>query len=35
VLPDLKQPTKSQLLKAMQGHVVGEAVLMGSYQKQR
>ena len=33
VLPDLRQPTKAQLLAAMQGHVVAEAVLMGTYQK--
>jgi Raf kinase inhibitor-like YbhB/YbcL family protein len=35
VLPDLKRPTKPQLLQAMQGHVLAEAVLMGTYQKQR
>jgi hypothetical protein len=35
VLPDLKQPTKAKLLQAMQGHVIGEAVLMGTYQKHR
>ncbi len=33
VLPDLKRPTKAQLEKAMQGHVLGQAVLMGTYQK--
>ena len=32
-LPDLKQPTKDQLLKAMQGHVLAQAELMGTYQK--
>ena len=31
VLPDLAQPTKDQLLEAMQGHVIEEAVLMGTY----
>jgi len=30
-LPDLGTPTKAQLLEAMKGHVVGEAVLMGTY----
>ena len=34
VLPDLKQPTKVQLEKAMEGHVLGKAVLMGTYQKE-
>ncbi|HEY7740588.1 MAG TPA: YbhB/YbcL family Raf kinase inhibitor-like protein [Steroidobacteraceae bacterium] len=33
VLPDLQQPTKAQLEQAMKGHVLAEAVLMGSYQK--
>ena len=33
VLPDLKQPTKAQLLEAMKGHVLGEAQLVGTYQK--
>ena len=32
-LPDLKQPTKDQLVKAMQGHVLAQAELMGTYQK--
>ena len=31
-LPDLGTPTKEALLKAMEGHVLGEAVLMGTYQ---
>ena len=31
VLPDLGHPTKSELLRAMEGHVLGEAVLMGTY----
>ncbi|HIE55911.1 MAG TPA: YbhB/YbcL family Raf kinase inhibitor-like protein [Chromatiaceae bacterium] len=30
-LPDLGTPTKAQLLEAMKGHIVGEAVLMGTY----
>ncbi len=33
MLPDLKQPTKDQLLKAMQGHVLAQAELLGTYQK--
>lgn len=33
VLPDLKQPTKDALETAMKGHVLAEAVLMGTYQK--
>jgi Raf kinase inhibitor-like YbhB/YbcL family protein len=33
VLPDLKQPTKATLLEAMEGHVLEEAVLMGTYEK--
>lgn len=33
VLPDLKNPTKDKLLPAMQGHVLAEAQLMGTYQK--
>lgn len=32
VLPDLKHPAKAQLLKAMQGHVLAEAQLVGTYQ---
>ena len=32
VLPDLRHPTKAQLLKAMRGHVLAEARLMGTYQ---
>ena len=31
VLPNLGEPTKAELLGAMQGHVLGEAVLMGTY----
>jgi Raf kinase inhibitor-like YbhB/YbcL family protein len=32
-LPKLKNPTKAELEKAMQGHILAEAVLMGTYQK--
>ena len=32
---DLKSPTKDDIVKAMEGHVLGEAVLMGTYEKQR
>ncbi len=35
VLPDLGGPTKAKLEKAMEGHVLGKAELMGTYQKQR
>ena len=33
VLPDLGNPTKAELLTAMEGHVLEEAVLMGTYIK--
>lgn len=33
VLPDLGNPSKSQLEKAMQGHVIARAELVGTYQK--
>lgn len=33
VLPDLKVPTKAALEKAMQGHVLTHAALVGTYQK--
>lgn len=33
VLPDLGTPTKSALERAMKGHVVAEAQLIGTYQK--
>jgi Raf kinase inhibitor-like YbhB/YbcL family protein len=33
VLPDLKQPSKAGLEKAMQGHILARAELMGTYQK--
>lgn len=35
VLPDLALPTKTQLLQAMEGHVLGQTVLMGTYEKKR
>ena len=34
-LGDLAQPTKLALLQAVQGHVLAEAKLMGTYQKRR
>ena len=34
VLPDLKRPTKAQLEKAMQGHIIGKFELIGTYQKE-
>ena len=34
MLDDLKQPTKNQLEAAMQGHIVAQAELIGTYQKQ-
>ncbi len=33
VLPDLKTPEKDELLRAMQGHIVAETRLMGTYQR--
>lgn len=33
-LPDLGTPSKAQLLDAMQGHVVEQAELMGTYEKE-
>lgn len=33
VLGDLGHPTKAALLRALDGHVLAEAVLMGTYQK--
>lgn len=33
VLPDLKNPTVDELKAAMHGHLLAEAVLMGTYQK--
>jgi len=35
VLPGLKHPTKAQLLNAMEGHVLAEAQLVGTYEKGR
>jgi len=32
-LPDLRQPSKAALEKAMQGHVLAEAQLIGTYEK--
>jgi len=32
-LPDLKHPSRSQLEQAMQGHVLAQAELMGTYEK--
>ena len=32
LLPDLKRPTKSRVEQALQGHVIEQAVLMGTYQ---
>ena len=34
-LPDLHEPTKAQLEAAMEGHVLAQAELVGTYQKQR
>ncbi len=34
VLPDLKQPAKADLEKAMAGHVIEKVELMGTYQKE-
>jgi Raf kinase inhibitor-like YbhB/YbcL family protein len=33
VLPNLENPNKTHLLKAMEGHILGQAELMGTYQK--
>jgi hypothetical protein len=35
VLPDLRQPRKAALEKAIQGHVIATAELVGTYQKGR
>jgi Raf kinase inhibitor-like YbhB/YbcL family protein len=32
-LPDLASPTKAELERAMQGHVLGQTQLIGTYQK--
>lgn len=34
VLPDLGEPTKAELEEAMRGHVLGQAELIGTYQRQ-
>jgi Raf kinase inhibitor-like YbhB/YbcL family protein len=34
-LGDLGRPTKAEVEKAMEGHVLAEARLMGTYQKER
>ena len=34
-LPDLKRPNKAALEKAMQGHILAQAELIGTYQKSR
>ena len=34
VLPDLKRPTKTDLETAMKGHVLAQATLVGTYEKQ-
>jgi hypothetical protein len=33
MLPDLKHPTKAQLEKAMQGHILAQAELIGTYER--
>lgn len=33
-LPDLHEPTKDQLLAAIQGHVIAQAELVGTYRKE-
>lgn len=33
VLENLKQPTKKRLLEAMEGHVIAQAEVVGTYQK--
>ena len=35
LLPDMERPTKADLEKAMQGHVLGQAQLIGTYQKKK
>jgi Raf kinase inhibitor-like YbhB/YbcL family protein len=35
LLPELTEPTKAELERAMEGHVVGQAELVGTYQKQK
>lgn len=33
-LPDLKSPSKEQLLEAMEGHILDQAQLIGTYERQ-
>ncbi len=33
VLPELKQPTKAELLKAMEGHILAKAVYVGLFRR--
>jgi Raf kinase inhibitor-like YbhB/YbcL family protein len=35
MLPDLGQPTKDRLLEAMDSHILAQAELVGTYQKER
>jgi Raf kinase inhibitor-like YbhB/YbcL family protein len=35
LLPDLRKPTKAELERAMQGHVLAQTQLVGTYQKQQ
>ena len=35
VMPDMPLPTRGKLLQAMQGHVLAEAKLVGTYEKAR
>ena len=35
VLPDLGHPDKARLMKAMEGHILGHAALVGTYQRGR
>jgi Raf kinase inhibitor-like YbhB/YbcL family protein len=35
LLPDLHEPTKAELERAMQGHVLAQAQLIGTYQKRQ
>ena len=35
VLPDLREPTRAELVRAMKGHVLGEAHIKGQYQRKR
>jgi len=35
VLPDLKRPTKAQLEKAMEGHILSKGELVGLYQRKK